>query len=183
MPIASAHDVPHLAGPGAPVRQVIAAHYLRPCRNIVEIGGAGLPLTDFLTHDTDSVTVIDPKITPLHDQDRRGQHRVVRHIAAKFQAVALPLPENLGVAILGLSLKPEGALVAEDEKLLALLRRADVAVIEYALDLPRALEQVPSLLGHAGLRTIVSIDFTIEDGVIETYAFARRRLMVLSRSQ
>ncbi len=172
-------DLPHLVGPGACVRQVIAAHYLRPCRNIIEIGGAGLPMSDFLTHDTDSVTVIDPKIAPFDDRGRHGRHQRVRHVAAKFQAVDLALPGNLGVAILGLSLKPEGALVAEDATLLRLLAAADVVVVEYALDLPRAQEQVPILLDQAGLLTRVSIDFSITDGTIETFPYARRRLVVL----
>ena len=36
----------HLASPAACLRQVLAAHAVRHCPHVIEIGGAGLPIAD-----------------------------------------------------------------------------------------------------------------------------------------
>ncbi len=166
------------------MRQAIAAHYLRSCREIVEIGGAGLPITDFITHAPDSVTVFDPKITPFASDELNGRSCRVRHVAEKFQAADLPNQlRSLGVVLLGLSLKPFGERAALDDSLIGLLRRAEVAVIDYSLTLPRAVEQAPVLLAEAGLVAALTIDLDIVDGVLDVAGHGRRRLHVLRASR
>ena len=54
-------DLPHLSGPAAAIRQVLAAHFVRGCAHALEIGGYRRPLTGYLTHAPLSVTSIDPK--------------------------------------------------------------------------------------------------------------------------
>ena len=172
--------LPHLAGGGASVRQAIAAHFLRDCVHIVEIGGAGAPITDFLTHAPRSVTVIDPKITPFEAATLRGAPCRVRHVAMKLQAHIFEQTDGaLGVALLGLSLKPLGSRPAVSDALVALLRRASVVVIDYAPALERAVAQAPALIEAARLSAVVSIDLSITDGVIEQSDYARRKLLVL----
>jgi hypothetical protein len=46
-------------------RYVLAAHHLRHCRHIVEIGGYRTPISSFLRSQHESVTTIDPYIKPL----------------------------------------------------------------------------------------------------------------------
>jgi hypothetical protein len=176
--------LPHLSGGGAPVRQVIAAHYLRGCTNIVEIGGAGLPITGFITHRPETITVFDPKIAPWQGDMLNGSPCQVAHRPEKFQAASLAqlcgLP-SLGVALLGLSLKPLGSQGVVSDDLLALLRTAAVVVLEHSITLRRALEQAPLLLDQSGLAEVVTIDLTIRDGVLEKAGHSERRLTVLAR--
>ena len=45
-------------------RYVLAAHYLRDCDTILEVGGYKTPITGFLTGDHNSVVVVDPLVAP-----------------------------------------------------------------------------------------------------------------------
>lgn len=45
-------------------RYVLAAHHLRGCRHIVEVGGYRTPISSFLNGHHLSVTTIDPYIRP-----------------------------------------------------------------------------------------------------------------------
>jgi hypothetical protein len=172
--------LPHLQGPGAAVRQAIAAFAIRGSKHIIEIGGAGLPITRFLQHTPHSVTVIDPKITPLAAETLDGQPCRVRHIARKFQDVDLTFAaESVAVVMLGLSLKPLGDGSAVTDALVGLCRRADLVVIEYPIGLVRSEAQAPGLIADAGLTVAFSVDLTIRDGVIEHTEHNQRRLMLL----
>ena len=178
--------LPHLSGAGAPVRQVIAAHYLKDCLNIVEIGGAGLPITGFITHRPETITVFDPKIAPWRGDILNGRPCRIAHRAEKFQAVSLASLSglrSLGVALLGLSLKPLGSRGVVSGDLIALLRAADVVVLEFSRELPRALEQAPILLEQTGLQAAVTLDLSIRDGVLEKAGHGERRLSVLTRKR
>lgn len=172
--------LPHLQGPGAAVRQAIAAYAIRDSDHIIEIGGAGLPITRFLQHAPKSVTVIDPKITPVATDVLDGRPCHVRHIARKFQDVDLSFAaDSVAVVILGLSLKPFGETSAVTDALVELCRRADRVVIEYPIGLIRSEAQAPVLIADIGLAISFSIDLTIRDGVIEHTEHNQRRLMLL----
>jgi hypothetical protein len=172
--------LPHLAGPGAEVRQVMAAHFLRGCREVIEIGGAGLPITAFLTHRPQAVTVIDPKIAPFTAETLNGAPCRVRHLAAKLQAVPLaPEPGGYGLVLLGLSLKPFGAKPAIGEKLLGLAGGAAVIVIDYALGLERAVAQIPAFLALEGLTVRVDLNLRLANAALAGTGFAERRFLVL----
>jgi hypothetical protein len=176
--------LPHLAGAGAPLRQVLAAHCLKGCRHVVEIGGAGLPITDFLTHDPESVTVFDPKIAPQTRDRLNGRPCRVQHRAMKIQRAAVEEFERLpalGVVMLGLSLKPLGRHAAVDESLEALVDAARIVVIEHSLSLDRALDQAPLLIRRPGLRLLLEVDLSIRDGVVDAAGHGERRFMVLTR--
>ena len=58
-------DLPHLSGPAAAIRQVLAAHFVRECPHVLEFGGHLRPVTPFLTHHPLSVTSVDPNTEPL----------------------------------------------------------------------------------------------------------------------
>lgn len=170
----------HLQGPAAAVRQVIAGHALGGLEHVIEIGGAGLPITRFLRPIPRSVTVIDPKITPYEAETLEGQPCRVRHIARKFQASAVDIPTGrLGVAMIGLSLKGLGTQPAVTEALVELCRRAERVVIEHSLTLDRALGQLPDIVREARLETIWSVKLELADGVIEAAGQGLRQLLVL----
>ena len=173
-------DISHLAGPAAPVRQLLAAYFVRECPHIVEIGGHLTPVTPFLVHHPESVLVVDPKIVPHDETALNGRPCRVRHVARKFQALTFDLaPYTYGLVMLGYSLKRAGGSEALGGKLLDLVDQARIVVIEWALQLERAALQVPHLLSRPGLRQLCRIDFTLEDGTIEHSPYGQRRLVVL----
>jgi hypothetical protein len=170
----------HLAGPGAQVRQALAAHFVSPIPAVLEIGGYLNPISDHLVHGAATVWVIDPKIAPLEATSPSGC--AVRHIAAKYQAVDFSrLPHPYALVMLGYSMKPYGRSAAVDPGLLSLIDGAARVVIEWANALERATSQVPALLGRPGLATLCRIAYRIEDGVIDRTPYADRTFVVLDR--
>lgn len=175
--------LPHLAGASAGLRQAMAAHFLKGQRHIIEIGGAGLPVSNFLCHGPESVTVIDPKIEPLERETLAGQPCRLRHIQAKVQAATLPdVPETFALVLLGLSLKPFGRGDVMAPALRQLVGTAGLIIIDHALALQRASQQLPSLLAATALPVTVTVNYDIDDGAIGASGFGRRRFMVLGQS-
>ncbi|WP_156323332.1 hypothetical protein [Bosea sp. AAP35] len=170
--------LPHLANPAAALRQVLAAHAVRSCDHIVEIGGAGLPITGFLTHRPDSVTVIDPKIPDFAAERLNGAPCRLRHRAAKLQEITLAPAHPYALILLGLSLKPFGRQGAIPSELLALAASADVLVIDYALDLERAQGQIGALLATRRTPPAIDLELTINDETLQAAGFDRRRFLV-----
>lgn len=179
-PASEGIEIPHLAGPAAMVRQVVAAHFVSDCPHIVEIGGHLAPVTPFLTHGPDSVVVVDPKVEPCEAEELYGRPCKVRHIARKFQEVSFDAPRGeYGLVLLGYSLKPFGSREPLDESLFSLIDNARTVVLEYPPALERAARQVPHILARPTAKVRCTIEFTLDDPQIHGSPFARRRLMVL----
>jgi hypothetical protein len=173
-------DLPHLSGPAAAVRQVLAAHFVRGFPHIVEIGGHLRPITQFLTHRPVSVLVVDPKTPPceFHELDGRPCH--VRHMNRKYQDVEFAYePGSYGLVLLGLSLKPFGNRGAVEGRLLSLMDNAGVTVIDYPPVLERAASQIGAFIERSSLEVILSLELNLNDAMIRASGFARRRLFVL----
>lgn len=170
--------LPHLSSPAAALRQVLAAHAVRSCAHIVEIGGAGLPITGFLTHQPKTVTVIDPKIPGFSATMLNHAPCAVRHLAAKLQEVEIAPPAPYALVLLGLSLKPFGRRGATPPELLALAGNAQVLVIDYALDLERAQGQIGALTATRSAPPTIDLALTINDETLSAAGFDRRRFLV-----
>lgn len=176
-------DLPHLSGPAAAIRQVLAAHFVRDCPHILEIGGHRRPVTGYLTHAPLSVTSIDPKTAEYEAEELNGRPCRVRHIARKFQDVELDLaPRSYGLVLLGYSLKPFGRREPLGELMFSLLDNAGVVVIDYAPELERAASQVPAILSRSTLISHCSFELKLEDPEIAATPYARRRFHVLHPS-
>jgi hypothetical protein len=181
---APSKDIPHLAGPAAAVRQVIAAHFVAGCRHIIEIGGHLRPVTPYLTHGPDSVLVVDPKVEPYEAETLNGRACKVRHIARKYQEIAFDAPAGqYGLVLLGYSLKPFGARQPLGRSLFDLIDNAQVVVLEYPPALERASNQIPHILERPTVKVRCTIELTLDDAEIRGSPFARRRLVVLEPAQ
>jgi hypothetical protein len=179
LPGSAYQGLAHLAGPAAALRQVLAAHALRHCRHIIEIGGAGCPITGFLTHRPMSVTVIDPKIEPFSAERLNGGACRVRHLAAKFQTQDFPiLKEATGLVLLGLSLKPLGRRPALGPALLALVADCRTLVIDHAVTLDRALGQIEPLIATRKTPPVIDLVLDINDSAVQAAGYGRRRFLV-----
>lgn len=170
--------LPHLSSPAAALRQVLAAHAVRSCAHIVEIGGAGLPITSFLTHRPETVTVIDPKIPDFSATMLNNAPCCVRHLAAKLQEVEIAPSAPYALVLLGLSLKPFGRRSATPPELLALAAGAEVLVIDYTLDLERAQGQIGALTATRPAPPTIDLALTINDDALRAAGFDRRRFLV-----
>jgi hypothetical protein len=181
---ASSKDIPHLAGPAAAVRQVIAAHFVTGCRHIIEIGGHLRPVTPFLTHGPDSVVVVDPKVEPYEAETLNGRPCKVRHIAGKFQEVAFDAPAGqYGLVLLGYSLKSFGSRKPLGRLLFDLIDNAQIVVLEYPPALERASKQIPHILERPTLKVRCTIEMRLDDSAIRGSPYAMRRLVVLDPVQ
>ena len=175
--------LPHLSGPAASLRQVLAAHAVRHCPHVIEIGGAGLPITGFLHHRPTSVTVIDPKIPAFAAEALNGAPCRVRHLAAKLQQVPLAPPvAPFALVLLGLSLKPFGRSAAVPQELLALARTAAVLVIDYALALDRAQGQIGALTAARSEPPTIDLELRINDAALARAGYDRRRWLAFGAS-
>jgi hypothetical protein len=173
-------DLPHLAGIGASLRQVFAAHFVRDCDHILEIGGHIRPVTDYLTHHPLTVTSVDPKTAPYEAETLNGQPCKVRHIPVKFQEVSYDFePGTYGLVLLGYSLKPFGSRDPLGELLFSLIDNAKVVVIEYPPALERASSQVPQIVSRPSLSIRTTVDLRLHDPEFADTPYADRRLYVL----
>lgn len=173
-------SLPHLSGPAAAIRQVLAAYFLRDCPHVIEIGGHVRPITPFLTHHPLSVLSVDPKTPDYSAETLNGHPCRVRHVARKFQDVTYDYaPRSYGLALLGYSLKPFGAREPLGDLLHGLIDNAKVVVIEHAPQLARAVAQVPSILQRPSMALHCSFELTLDDDAIRDTPFRKRRFHVL----
>lgn len=179
-PLESGKDIPHLSGVGASMRQVFAAHFLRDCPHVLEIGGHIRPVTPYLTHRPLSVTSVDPKTAPYEAEALNGYPCKVRHIAAKFQQVDYAYEAgSYGLVLLGYSLKPFGSRDPLGDLLFSLIDNARTVVIEYAPELDRAASQVPSIIARPSVRVRTRLDIRLHDPELAGTPYADRRFYVL----
>jgi hypothetical protein len=173
-------DIPHLSGPGAAIRQVLAAHFVRDCEHIVEIGGHIRPVTGYLTHTPRSVLSVDPKTPAYEAETLNGKPCRVRHVPRKFQEVEYNYePRTYGLVLLGYSLKPFGSREPLGQLLFGLIDNAKTVVLEYPPALERASSQVPEILSRPTLKQLCGFEITIDDPEIADTPYTRRRFHVL----
>jgi len=173
-------DIPHLGGVGATLRQVFAAHFLRDCPHVLEIGGHIRPITSYLTHHPLSVTSVDPKTKAYEAEVLHGAPCRVRHIPRKFQEIGYDYPlGSYGLVLLGYSLKPFGPHDPLGDLLFSLIDHAKVVVIDYALALERGASQVPVIVNRPSVRVRMTADLRLNDPEIAATPYADRRFYVL----
>jgi hypothetical protein len=133
------------------LRNVLAAHLVRKCRQVVEIGGWRSPIDRYLTGAHESVVVVDPFIRDHARGELNGRPCEVRHVRARFQDLHWQIvhPREYGLVMLGLDIGVDG----EDERVLQdLVAGAAVTVVEFATSWTPARELVERLLNHVRVR-------------------------------
>ena len=170
----------HLDGPASSIRQVLAAHFLRDCPHIVEIGSHTSPITPYITHRPLSVLCVDPKTPPFESESLHGHPCKVRHIDRKFQDVEFAYQSHTyGLVLLGYSLKPFGRKEPLSELLFSLVDNARILVIDYAPELERATSQVSLIVTRPSLSAVCCFDIKLNDQQINGSPYALRRFHVL----
>ena len=129
-------------------RYVLAAHFLRRAKNIIEIGGyRDNVITNYLTGRHESVTVysLDAEFHPLEADTLNGTPCQVRHVADFFQNNSHCTTE-MGLVALGLE------IVGEIEPFYDLLRKSQVAIIEIAEKHPPSVNSLSEIFIKVNLR-------------------------------
>jgi hypothetical protein len=139
-------------------RYVLAAHFLKRAKNIVEIGGyRGNVITNFLTGAHDSVTVysLDAEFEPLERCCLNGSPCRVRHVMDYFQEYPHE-GDSLGVVALGLE------VIGDPRPLYELIRKAQIAILEVPVDHPPSVDCLQAILakGESRLRCQINLDLT-----------------------
>lgn len=181
--IGTKDDLPHLSGPSAAIRQVLAAHFLRDCAHVVEIGGHVRPITSYLTHAPLSVLSIDPKTPAFEAEHLNGRPCRVRHIPRKFQEIDYDYaPRSYGLVLLGYSLKPFGNREPLGRLFYSLIDNARVVVVEYPPALDRASSQIPAIIARPAIKVHCRFELVLDDEAIAGSPFAKRLFYVLHPS-
>jgi hypothetical protein len=176
-------DMDYLESEAAQSRCVIAAHVMRHCPHVLEIGGFTTPISLFLTGHHESVTVIDPLMRAYASDHLNGYPCQVRHVPKSFQQASFDIEGEYGFVMLGASLKhfSEDLLQKEQEweMLVNLISGAQVSVIEAAIDWPLGKGALDKLLEipNIKIRTSIDLDLSANPGMDPDHY--RRRLLVL----
>ncbi len=176
-------DMDYLYSEAAQSRCVIAAHAVRHCPHVVEIGGFTTPITLFLTGHHESVTVMDPLMREYSNDHLNGQPCQVKHVPIPFQYARFNAAGEYGFVMLGASLKHFGEDPVQREQewamLVDMISGAQVSVIEAAIDWPLGKGVLDKLLEipNIQLRTSIDLDLSANPGMDPDHY--RRRLLVL----
>ncbi len=127
----SEKDWKYLESEAFATRYVIAAHFVEPCRSVIEIGGSKTPIDLFLTGHHDSVIVLDPFIRESRRAALNGRPCAVSHVRARFQDVDWHVPDGADYGVVMMGLEIQGLEPQHYERLFQLVSQAKVTVIEF----------------------------------------------------
>lgn len=155
------------------IRYVIAAHYLKDCPSIIEIGGYKSPITDFLSHPFKQVVSVDPLIEPRREQR-------ILHAKEDFRTFNFTpyTKDPYALVILGLDLPM-------DMKLYYLAAGARRLIIEFPPKHPPSKLQFDTLVESLGLNIELKVGLDLSgndfgDLTGSSPVFPHRELYVLS---
>jgi hypothetical protein len=155
-------------------RYLVAAHYLRNCSHILEVGGCSTPVTNYLRGAHDSVTVVDPLVEPLEATTLNHRPCLVRHVPVRLEDYQPTGREN-GFVALGMPFLPL-------EPVLSIMRRCDVSVVEFPVAFLDSCRMFQALLQsrHFDVAARVVFDLSHNDiGDLHDSTMTLRHLFVL----
>ena len=144
-------------------RYVLAGHFVEPCRDVLEIGGAVTPIDRFLTGDHGRVIVLDPRVVESESDSMGGRPCRVSHVRARFQEVdwCVPTGADYGLVMLGLELVGLGP--GDEAALYNLVNRAKTTVIEYASSWWFSREQFEKIRANTQTRNVLHVKLDLSD--------------------
>ena len=140
-------------------RYLVAAHYLRNCDHILEVGGCSTPITNYLQGPHASVTVVDPLVEPLESNELNNQRCVVRHLPQRIEEYTPSGREN-GFVVLGMPQLPL-------QPVLDIMRRCDVSVLEFPVRFLPSCVMFKAVLDSGHFDVTARIVFDLSENEIE----------------
>lgn len=132
-------------------RSALAAHFVRNCQSVVEIGGGKTPIDRFAFGIVRDIVVVDPFIRESVSNGGDGLP-TVRHLRARFQELDFHCSPDtdLGVVMLGFEL--QGMEDADWCRLIELVDAARVCVVEFPTSWDMSRNQFAHLRAQTSLR-------------------------------
>jgi hypothetical protein len=133
-------------------RCALAAHFVRDCPAVVEIGCGRVPIENYLTGEHRSVLVVDPFLRESSRSSLGGRDCAVRHVRARFQDVTWEIlrPREYALVMLGLELQDMSD--GDWEALYGLVDGARVTVLEFPTSWPASCRQFDRIRCHTRTR-------------------------------
>lgn len=148
-------------------RQVLAAHYVRECQSVVEVGSCKSPISDFLAGPHDMVVCIDPLLpeSAEHYDYKRNNRLVAKtllYLQVPIESIDLyVLPGSFGLVALGYDIPGESL-----GNFSHLCRKADVVVMESWASYDRYLRALKYLIGVTTKEIALRIKIDLSDNDI-----------------
>lgn len=164
-------------------RQILAAHYVQGCKNVVEIGSYRLPTVHFLTGPHENVLCVDSKFGPdehLPSPYKRNGRMIAKHVAyaPDWSEIWDYTYGGFGLVMLGFDI-----LRKHHSEILELIRASDVTVIESWADWPLfndIFDKACALKSHGGFS--FDLNFLATDrGPRDWPVRNNRRMLVLEK--
>lgn len=152
----------YLESPAFTTRYVLAAHFVAPCRSVIEIGGSKTPINHFLTGPHEQVIVLDPFIRESHSDSLNGKPCTVSHVRARFQDVNWQISPDADYGLVMLGLEIQGLDSHHYQKLYRLIEQARFTVIEFPLSWEPSREQFERIRSNTNTRLSCQIALDLE---------------------
>lgn len=133
-------------------RNILAAHYVRDCPTVIELGGGETAFDAFATARHDAIFIVDPFIRESRKSTLNGDPCDVWRVRARFQDIEWTIrrPFEYGLIALGLELQGLGA--DDYAALYRLVDGARVTVIEFPTSWGPSNEQYQLIRRHTRTR-------------------------------
>lgn len=133
-------------------RSILAAHFVRDCKTVIELGGYKTPMTAFLPSDK-KVIVIDPRTDLLKSENHQ-------HLQIGFENWTGNPDKPFGVVILGIELHlPEEAW----QKLFQLIEESEITVIEVPIEHCHSVDQFSRICSNTTKKVSCRILLDLSD--------------------
>ena len=156
-------DWKYLASKAFATRYVIAAHFVAPCRSVIEIGGSNTSIDRFLTGHHDSVVVLDQMIRESSRTELNGKPCTLAHVRARFQDVDWNVPPGTDYAMVMMGLELHGFESHHYEKLFQLVNGARVTVIEFSPSFEPVRKQFELIRSSTNTKVTFQMQFNLEN--------------------
>lgn len=143
-------------------RYVLAAHFVAPCRSVIEIGGAKTPIDLFLNGEHDSIVVLDPYIRESRRTRLNDRPCAVSHVRARFQDVDWQVPPAADYAIVMMGLEIQGLGPDHYAELYRLVNGARVTVIEFPPSWEPSREQFEKIKSNTNTKIALQLKLNLE---------------------
>jgi hypothetical protein len=143
-------------------RYILAAHFIAPCRSVIEIGGAKTPIDQFLTGGHDSVLVLDPFIREGHRDMLRGKPCQVSYVRARFQDVDWHISTGAHYGLVMLGLEIQGMEAHHYEALFQLVNNARVTVLEFPTSWEPSREQFKLITNNTSTKEVFQVKLDLD---------------------
>ena len=134
-------------------RYALAAHFLKKCSTIIEIGGHKSTIDKFIADKSKRIIVCDPLIKPL---ERNNLH----YVKSRFQDIDFSEYTDFGLCFMGLE-------NIYNNKMRDLVEKSNRVVIEHATNYPAGKSMATNITNNTAKKIIIDIDLDFRGSTLQ----------------